>query len=104
MDRKRTAWLVAFVMLAANPASATAENAPEGDDFFEKQIRPLLVEHCLECHGPKKQQGGLRLTSRSSLNWRTLPTSERAVTSRESPVMLQWTCSELRKGAPATGG
>ena len=67
MDRKRTAWLVAFVMLAANPASATAENAPEGDDFFEKQIRPLLVEHCLECHGPKKQQGGLRLTSRSSL-------------------------------------
>ncbi|HMJ91232.1 MAG TPA: DUF1549 domain-containing protein, partial [Candidatus Acidoferrum sp.] len=31
--------------------------------FFEKQIRPLLAEHCYECHGEKKQKGGLRLDS-----------------------------------------
>ena len=30
-------------------------------EFFEKRIRPLLVESCIECHGPEKQKGGLRL-------------------------------------------
>ncbi|MEC7352463.1 MAG: c-type cytochrome domain-containing protein, partial [Planctomycetota bacterium] len=36
-----------------------------GDDgtFFEKRIRPILVEHCIECHGPDpaSRRGGLRL-------------------------------------------
>ena len=32
-----------------------------GIEFFEKRIRPLLVESCIECHGPEKQKGGLRL-------------------------------------------
>ncbi|MFM7168365.1 MAG: c-type cytochrome domain-containing protein, partial [Planctomycetaceae bacterium] len=36
-------------------------------EIFEKQIRPLLVEHCLKCHGPEKQEGGLNLSSRESL-------------------------------------
>ena len=31
---------------------------------FEKHIRPILVEHCLGCHGPKKQQASLRLDLR----------------------------------------
>lgn len=30
---------------------------------FEKDIAPLLVEHCLECHQPNKKSGGLDLTS-----------------------------------------
>ncbi|GAA5506348.1 PSD1 and planctomycete cytochrome C domain-containing protein [Novipirellula caenicola] len=38
--------------------------ASHADDFFESQIRPLLVTHCIECHGPKKQESGLRLDSR----------------------------------------
>lgn len=29
--------------------------------FFEKEVRPLLVEHCQGCHGADQQQGGLRL-------------------------------------------
>ncbi len=37
------------------------------DEFFEKQIRPLLVEHCQSCHGDQKQEGGLQLTSRELL-------------------------------------
>jgi hypothetical protein len=28
---------------------------------FEKEVRPLLNEHCVECHGEKKQKGELRL-------------------------------------------
>ena len=29
--------------------------------FFEKEVRPLLVKRCQECHGATKQKGGLRL-------------------------------------------
>ena len=28
------------------------------DDAFEKDVRPLLVERCLSCHGGAKTQGG----------------------------------------------
>ncbi|QDU47868.1 DUF1553 domain-containing protein [Gimesia panareensis] len=34
---------------------------------FEKSIRPLLVQHCQDCHGPDAREGGLRLTSRKNL-------------------------------------
>ncbi len=29
--------------------------------FFETKVRPLLVEHCYECHGPDLQESDLRL-------------------------------------------
>ena len=35
--------------------------------FFETRIRPVLHEHCVECHGAEKQKGGLRLDSRAGL-------------------------------------
>ena len=28
---------------------------------FARDIQPLLAEHCVKCHGPEKQKGGLRL-------------------------------------------
>ncbi|MGV3532812.1 MAG: c-type cytochrome domain-containing protein, partial [Chthoniobacteraceae bacterium] len=28
---------------------------------YESDIRPLLEEHCIDCHGAEKQKGGLRL-------------------------------------------
>jgi hypothetical protein len=39
----------------------------EGDEFFEKEVRPLLVERCQRCHGEAKPKGGLKLTSRASI-------------------------------------
>ncbi|HAC90035.1 MAG TPA: hypothetical protein DCF63_05280, partial [Planctomycetaceae bacterium] len=33
----------------------------EEQDFFEKQVRPLLVERCFECHAGTKAGGGLSL-------------------------------------------
>jgi hypothetical protein len=39
----------------------------EGVELFEKRIRPLLVEKCLECHGATDPEAGLRLTSRDHL-------------------------------------
>src|SRR4051794_15518805 len=50
-------------------ASAIANGAADATEFFEAKIRPLLVERCEECHGAKKQKGGLRLDSRDG--WQT---------------------------------
>ena len=46
------------------PAPAVAESQAE---FFESRIRPILVENCQSCHGTRKQEGGLRLDTRSGL-------------------------------------
>ena len=37
------------------------------DDFFERSIRPVLSERCIECHGFEVQKGGLRLDSRKAV-------------------------------------
>lgn len=37
---------------------------PEALEYFEKRVRPLFVENCIECHGSEKQKGGLRLDFR----------------------------------------
>jgi hypothetical protein len=31
---------------------------------FDREIRPLLEEHCVECHGPKKTKANLRLDAK----------------------------------------
>src|SRR6187551_2521989 len=36
-------------------------------EFFEKQVRPVLVQHCYKCHGPDKQKAELRLDSREAV-------------------------------------
>lgn len=55
---------MAFVMaLLAGVQAAQAQG--EAVDF-EQQIRPLLIEHCSKCHGPKTQKAGLRLDVRSA--------------------------------------
>ena len=41
-------------------------NGP-GEEFFESQIRPLLIQRCAECHGGEDVSGGLRINSRESL-------------------------------------
>ncbi len=51
-----------FLMLGLLSVDPPADaRSQEEVEFFEKKIRPLLVEHCYECHGERKQQGSLRL-------------------------------------------
>jgi mono/diheme cytochrome c family protein len=45
---------------------------------FEQRIRPLLIANCIDCHGPDKQKGGLRLDSRAG--WQTGGDSGPAIT------------------------
>jgi cytochrome c553 len=57
------------VMSAAMSVSLPAAAADdEGAEFFEKQVRPILVERCYECHSGKSEKikGGLRLDSRAA--------------------------------------
>lgn len=54
------------IWLMAIASTGTASDR-EALAFFERQVRPVLAEHCLECHGPEKQRGGLRLDFRDAL-------------------------------------
>lgn len=51
------------------PAAIAEPPNPRGVEFFEREIRPLLVEHCYECHSEEAQaaEGGLRLDSRGAI-------------------------------------
>lgn len=68
-------WLVSMGLLASFACarvSSAADAVPDkkGIAFFEKRIRPVLVESCYECHSTKegaKVKGGLALDSRSGL-------------------------------------
>lgn len=61
--------LVLWGCLLDPGGNRVGEAAESSEDlaFFEKQVRPVLVQHCQECHGPKKQHAGLSLTSREAL-------------------------------------
>lgn len=53
-------------LLVCVAASATL-SADERADFFEMRIRPLLLEKCIECHGPSKQESEVRLDRRGDV-------------------------------------
>jgi hypothetical protein len=58
-----------LILLTVRTDSATRAEEPARADveFFEKEVRPLLIEHCSRCHGDAKTKGGLKLTSRAHL-------------------------------------
>jgi hypothetical protein len=60
---------VLAVLNFAPQAGATTDFPREDLDFFEKEIRPVLEERCLECHSTsaKKLKGGLILETRDAL-------------------------------------
>jgi mono/diheme cytochrome c family protein len=53
--------LVAF---AFSITTARAETPPAVD--FARDIKPIFEKHCYECHGPNKQESGLRLDRREA--------------------------------------
>lgn len=66
-------------LLYADDSGGTAEKSDpeplspetlstESVEFFEEKIRPVLVQHCLECHGSgeKNLKGGLRLDTKAT--------------------------------------
>ena len=62
----------AILMLIASQcvvAQDADEPTPDGLAFFEKKIRPVLVQHCYKCHAAdaKNIRGGLLLDSRAAI-------------------------------------
>jgi hypothetical protein len=60
---------LAALLVLSCAAAAHAADTPADRDFFERQVRPLLVERCFSCHSTsaKKLRGGLLLDSRSAV-------------------------------------
>lgn len=60
-----------FLFLLIGTAQIKAGEQPTADqvEFFEKKIRPVLVDQCVKCHssGPRSPKGGLKLENRSDL-------------------------------------
>jgi len=54
---------LALSLIAAFPQ----DRAGDGEEFFEKSVRPLLEERCLRCHGEDRPKASLRLDSRAGV-------------------------------------
>ncbi|MCU0879130.1 MAG: PSD1 and planctomycete cytochrome C domain-containing protein [Pirellulaceae bacterium] len=61
-----TAAGIKSAMSAETAPAADAPLSPEQEKFFEEKVRPVLAARCLECHGDKKAESGLRLDSRDA--------------------------------------
>lgn len=59
--------ILLWSLLAGGEPAASVEPTAEQIRHFETAVRPLLVEHCQQCHGEKKQFAGLRLDSRAAI-------------------------------------
>jgi hypothetical protein len=56
MMKSVAAFACSFICLIAAPMAFAEDYA-----FFESKVRPVLVEHCYECHSGEKTRGGLAL-------------------------------------------
>ncbi|MEC7777557.1 MAG: c-type cytochrome domain-containing protein, partial [Planctomycetota bacterium] len=95
------------------------------DDVFQKDVLPVLREHCFGCHGPEKQKGKLRLDTLSldfdrgqaaerwhdALNKLSLgempPEDKSRLTGEERRILTGWLRSRLDAAVQArrsTGG
>lgn len=67
----RIPWkLLGFTLAGAFPilcCAVLADENREDVEFFERRIRPVLVEQCFQCHGSTRPKGGLRLDHRQAI-------------------------------------
>ncbi len=80
----------------ATVCAASANDA--GMEFFENKIRPVLVAECYECHGAKKQKGGLRLDFRDG--WKKGGESGDAIVPGEPAKGLLLSSIRQRRSGP----
>ncbi|QDT44970.1 Planctomycete cytochrome C [Gimesia alba] len=61
--------LCIVLLMSCVAGAANAEKPSPGLEFFENKIRPVLIEHCYECHSAATTEikGGLRVDSRDAL-------------------------------------
>lgn len=59
-----SAWAMLVITTVCSVVSAEDRS---GEEFFEKEVRPILAAQCLECHGEQDPEGGFQLLSRETL-------------------------------------
>jgi hypothetical protein len=59
--------LIVSVMLVMGIGCTHTPLAAQDFEAFEIHVRPVLVAHCVKCHGDQKSEGGLRITRRQDL-------------------------------------
>jgi len=70
MIRRYVVYISFFVLGSTNLlgiAIIRGNDPAEREVFFETKVRPLLSQHCLECHGVKEHSGGLRFDSSTAI-------------------------------------
>ena len=60
----RTRLFVTCFLIGFCPLLSQTHARDDALQHFEKHVRPVLIRNCVSCHGPKKQESGLRLDSR----------------------------------------
>jgi hypothetical protein len=62
-------WLLIGVVVVCGSVARVVSAADGDAAFFEKKIRPVLIEHCYKCHSAEHRatKGGLRVDSREAL-------------------------------------
>lgn len=53
----------ALTLMAADAASKLPPASDKKGLTYEKDIKPIFEKSCIECHGPEKQKGRVRLDS-----------------------------------------
>lgn len=56
-------FLIGSLLSVGVPVIARGDTTDDSTAFFENEVRPVLVSRCIQCHGPKKSESGLRLDS-----------------------------------------
>ena len=64
-----------FLLTLAIVSASASLHAFQADDSrtaereaqFEREVRPVLISHCIKCHGESKQEGGLRLDTHEGI-------------------------------------
>lgn len=62
-----TGWLLCGQFVIVGAAETEAVFSPQSLEFFEKNVRPVLAEHCQKCHSEEKQWSNYRLDSRTAM-------------------------------------
>ena len=60
-------YLAPAIFAAADPRPPSSPAPPQVTEFFEREVRPLLLSRCASCHGATVQQSGLRLDTEAGL-------------------------------------
>jgi hypothetical protein len=72
LSRRSAIGSISFVFLTAVWSASSFAKQESQSDFFESRIRPVLVEHCYECHNSSNQaEAELALDWRSGIRTET---------------------------------